>query len=87
MTGQLVLSLSGRDKGRIHVIVAHDSEKQIVFLVDGKTRRVEKPKPKKLKHIKFLSVRADAIAEAVENGCLTDRAVRECIKAYEMNQE
>ena len=87
MTGQLVLSLSGRDKGRIHAIVAGDGEKQIVFLVDGKTRRVDKPKPKKLKHIKFLSVCDESIRIAVENGCLTDKTVREAIKAYEMNQE
>ncbi len=87
MTGQLVLSLSGRDKGRINVIVACDMEKQLVFLVDGRTRRVEKPKPKKLKHIKFLSVCHEGIAEAVKNGSLTDKAVREAIGAYEMNKE
>ena len=87
MTGQLVLSLSGRDKGRLHVIVGSDQENQMVFLVDGKTRMVEKPKPKKLKHIKFLSVSVEGISEAVENGSLTNKAVREAIKAHEMNQE
>ena len=87
MTGQLVLSLSGRDKGRIHVIVAYDVEKQIVFIVDGKTRCVEKPKPKKLKHIKLLSVLSQDILNAVKNGTLTNKMVMKCISAYERNQE
>lgn len=87
MTGQFVLSLSGRDKGRVHVVVACDPEKQMVFLVDGKTRKIEAPKPKKLKHIKFLSVCSEDISKAAKCGCLTNRAVREAIRAYEMNQE
>ena len=79
MTGQLVLSLSGRDKGRIHVIVAYDVEKQIVFIVDGKTRCVEKPKPKKLKHVKFLSKCDETVLRAINEASLTDRQVREAI--------
>ena len=86
MTGEFVLSISGRDKGRIHVIVATDAEKELVFLCDGKTRRVAKPKPKKLKHIKFLSKRDERIAAAICAGNLTDSAVREAIARIEMNQ-
>ena len=86
MTGQFVLSISGRDKGRVHVIVAYDSEKQIVFLVDGKTRCVEKPKPKKLKHIKFLSARDEALVQMIEGKNLSNRNVREAITRYEMTK-
>ena len=86
MTGQFVLSLSGRDKGRIHVIVSFDAEKALVFLCDGKTRKVEKPKPKKLKHIKFLSLRDELLTCAIQAGNLSDRMIREDISRIEMKE-
>jgi len=48
--GELVCSLSGRDKGRYYLVLAveHDS---FVRLVDGVTRRVDNPKRKNWKHI------------------------------------
>ena len=87
MTGEFVLSISGRDKGRVHVIVACDAEKDLFYICDGKTRRLERPKPKKLKHIKLLSVLSQDISNAVKNGTLTNKMVMKCISAYERNQE
>ena len=84
MTGQFVLSLSGRDKGRVHVIVAYDADKAIVYICDGKTRKVERPKPKKLKHIKFLSQRDDVLVEAINAENLTDSLIRKAIARQEM---
>ena len=84
MTGQFVLSLSGRDKGRVHVIVACDTEKAVVYICDGKTRKVERPKPKKLKHIKFLSQRDDKLIEAINEGNLSDSLIRTAIARQEM---
>ena len=86
MTGKFVLSLSGRDKGRVHVIVASDAEKGIVYLCDGKTRKVERPKAKKLKHIKFLSHRDDALIVAINEGNLSDSAIRAAIARQETNE-
>ncbi|MBE6639124.1 MAG: hypothetical protein E7616_06685 [Ruminococcaceae bacterium] len=86
MTGEFVVSLSGRDKGRIHVIVAYDTEKGIIYFCDGKTRKMERPKPKKLKHVKFVSYRDELLASAIEQKLLTDRMIREAIARYEMKQ-
>ena len=86
MTGQFVLSLSGRDKGRVHVIVSYDAEKAVVCICDGKTRKVEKPKPKKLKHIKFLSWRDEALVNAINEEKLSDRMIRESIARWEMKE-
>lgn len=47
--GSLVYSRSGRDKGKLFVVL--DTDGDYVYLADGATRRAEKPKKKKLKHI------------------------------------
>lgn len=47
--GSLVYSRAGRDKGTLFVVLSFEGE--YVYLSDGDTRRVEKPKKKKLKHI------------------------------------
>ena len=79
MTGQFVLSISGRDKGRVHIVVKSDAEKDLIYICDGKTRKVEKPKPKKLKHVKFLSKCDETVLRAINEASLTDRQVREAI--------
>ena len=49
--GSIVTAKAGRDKGRSFAIVAAvDSE--YVLLADGCTRKIEKPKKKKRKHIR-----------------------------------
>ena len=48
-TGLVVRAKSGRDKGRFFVVISLDGE--YAYIVDGKTRRLEKPKRKNLKHL------------------------------------
>ena len=50
--GSIVTAKAGRDKGRSFAIVAAvDSE--YMLLADGSTRKIEKPKKKKLKHLRM----------------------------------
>ncbi|MCI9169252.1 MAG: RNA-binding protein [Dorea sp.] len=56
-TGMLARSAAGHDKGKIYVIIAADSA--YVYLVDGKSRTLEKPKKKKQKHIQIIKDRYD----------------------------
>ena len=86
MTGKFVLSISGRDKGRIHVVVAADADKDLVYICDGKTRKLEKPKPKKLKHVKFLSERDAALDRAFAENELTNSKIREAVARQEMTE-
>lgn len=72
MKGQFAISLSGRDKGRVFMIV-ETHEEGYVSLADGKLRRLEKPKRKKLKHIKLLCKEAAEIPQ-------TDKGLYELIK-------
>ena len=55
MVGRFAKSLSGRDKGRVFIIV-DAPEENFVMLSDGELRKLEKPKRKKLKHIKLLAI-------------------------------
>ena len=48
-SGCFALSLKGRDKGTIYVVSAEDGD--FVHLINGKQRKVSKPKIKRKKHI------------------------------------
>jgi len=61
--GSIVLSLAGRDSGRLFVIL--ELRDNYALIADGRFHRIEKPKLKKLKH---LSVKAaDNIGEKPTN--------------------
>ena len=50
--GMLAKSKAGHDKDRIYVIC--DFDETYVYLVDGKTRTLAKPKKKKIKHVQVI---------------------------------
>ncbi len=49
MIGRIVLSTSGRDKGKYLAVI--NCDKNYVFVADGKERRLEHLKRKNIKHI------------------------------------
>ena len=49
VVGSLVRSKAGRDKGDLFIVLKKDSE--YVYLADGKSRKAENPKKKKIKHV------------------------------------
>ena len=79
MTGCFARSLAGHDKTEIYIIVGE--EPGYVYLSDGKLKKVENPKKKKLKHIQPVK-RADAlIAEKLETTAAAEETTR-AIKEY-----
>ena len=68
-------SIAGHDKDTIYLIIKE--EKDYVYVVDGKYKRLESPKKKNKKHIEWIS----SIYNVDENG-LRDEDVRKAIKAY-----
>ena len=48
--GSVVLSRAGRDNGRYFVVVGQADDEH-VLIADGRLRKVESPKKKKLKHL------------------------------------
>lgn len=50
LIGQVVKSKSGRDKGRIFLVL-EVIDQEYVLIVDGELRKLDKPKKKKIKHL------------------------------------
>ena len=62
--GRVVLSKQGHDKGRWFVVVGVLDERHIL-IADGRTRPLEKPKKKQIKHLKWKPYLAEAVAQKV----------------------
>ncbi len=57
---------AGRDKGQLFYVI--DTDEQYVYLADGKSRKLEKPKRKKRKHVQQVPRTESRIAEKIRNG-------------------
>ncbi len=66
MTADVVMSTAGRDVGRLYYVIA--AEDGYLSLVNGKDRRVEKPKRKKQKHTKMVLRSETRVAEKLRTG-------------------
>ena len=62
----LIVSKAGRDQVQLFYVV--DTDEQYVYLADGKSRKLEKPKRKKRKHIEQIPRTESRIAEKIRNG-------------------
>ena len=81
MTGMLAASKAGHDKGAIYVIIKEETE--YIYLVDGKTRTLEKPKKKNKKHIQIIKKCPDMdLANRIKSGNADDIIIRKFINKY-----
>lgn len=81
LLGQFFVSLAGRDKSMICTVVGMTEDEGYVLIADGKLRKVESPKKKKLKHLKPID------CEKLSREKLTNRFIREAINEYKLNSE
>ena len=65
--GDIVYSRAGRDQGRYFLVIGLVDE-QYVLIADGKLRRLETPKRKKVKHLRAMPPQDLRICEKVRNG-------------------
>ena len=70
--GTVVKATAGRDAGRLFVIVG--AQGKDVLIADGKTRKLEKPKRKNIKHLR-------ATSTVLQTEDLTDRGLRRKLSA------
>ena len=63
--GQVVRSRAGRDKDRYFVVVG--SIEHYAYIADGKMRKTDRPKKKKVKHLARTGIILQDIAEKLEN--------------------
>lgn len=74
--GQLVKTKSGRDQGRLFLVLDIIDE-SFVLLVDGDLRKIQSPKKKKVKHIaKINMISYDLVAELEAGRSITDEWIR-----------
>lgn len=79
--GRLALSTAGRDKDKIFMILDIIDE-QYVYIVDGDLRTKEKPKKKKLRHLKLYPEVLSVIAEKLKEGKkVFDAEIRSAIRS------
>lgn len=85
--GQLVQSRAGRDRGNIF-LVADFVDSEYVLLIDGKLRPIEKPKKKKIKHIKVLNTVLSDYTEWIESGTqINNKWIRTLLAPFEPQSE
>ena len=76
--GSLVVSTKGRDEGRRYLVL--NILNDIACCVDGKYKLLEKPKKKRIKHLKNCYVSYENLIEKHRNGKLYDFEVKTILK-------
>ena len=89
-TGWIVRSEAGRDKGAVFCVVGVDGER--LLLADGKRRKADKPKAKKLGHVTVLSDHQSmfdhpTIEKLRQGQTLTNKELRRLIAAFRSEME
>jgi large subunit ribosomal protein L14e len=62
----IVQSVAGRDKGKLFFVIDRDEE--FLILADGKGRKLENPKRKKLKHVRLCGQSDTRTAQKLRDG-------------------
>ena len=78
--GDIVIANAGRDAGRLFVIVGAIDE-NYVYIANGRSRRAETPKKKKIKHIALVKKAGDGFVDSLnlKNGKFTNAVLRKII--------
>ena len=77
----LVEATAGREKGKLYFVMETDGD--YLLLADGKSRRVEAPKRKKRKHVRFIADSDGRAAGKIRgNERVTNSELRKAIAAY-----
>jgi ribosomal protein L14E/L6E/L27E len=77
----LVEAMAGREKGKLFYVLSEEGE--YLFLADGKSRRVETPKRKKRKHVRFVAALSDRVANKIRNSeRITNSELRKAIASF-----
>ena len=85
-TGWIVQAAAGRDRDGVFCVVGVDQQ-QCLLLADGKRRKVSRPKPKKLGHVRPLSDHRSEFAHPTirklkQGQPVSDRELRRALAAF-----
>lgn len=80
--GKVVISTAGRDKDRYFVVLS--VEDNFCYISDGKIRKVDMPKKKKIKHLRVTEFFLENIANKLtEEQTVTNSMIRRAIAEIE----
>jgi len=80
----VVISLNGRDEGKRFLVIGKEDE--YLLLADGSSRKIEKPKRKKNKHLKLEGKADERIAsKLIECDKITNSDVRRAMAQFTAN--
>ena len=82
--GDIVLATAGRDSERLFLVVGIIDE-NYVYIADGKSRKADFPKKKKIKHIELVKKSDADIDLYLKNGKFTNSVLRKIISAFKEN--
>ncbi|MBC3803755.1 hypothetical protein GH808_04820 [Acetobacterium fimetarium] len=82
--GQVVRSLAGRDKGQ-YMVVIEVVDDQFICIANGKLRKVNNPKKKKIKHLAKTNHIATEIRDKILDGKkISNAEIRKILESYHM---
>lgn len=82
-SSDIVKSLAGHDTGSIYHVMSTSGG--YAMLADGKIRRLQNQKRKKLKHLTFLARSDSPVAEKIKSGgMVTDSEIRKSLAACKL---
>ena len=82
--GQVVVSTAGHDRGRTFVIVGRLDD-ATVLIADGRTRTMDRPKKKKIRHLRAGSGSIDWVRERILcRVCIYDHEIRKHLEPFQM---
>jgi ribosomal protein L14E/L6E/L27E len=82
----IVISINGRDKGKPFFVI--EKEDVYALLCDGKSRRIDKPKRKKLRHIRLESKSDCRTALKLRNGFkVTNSEIRRALAEHQAKDQ
>ena len=77
----LVQATAGREKGKYFFVLGTEGE--YLLLADGKCRKLEAPKRKKCRHVRFIAQSDCRVAEKIRsNEKITNSELRKAIAAF-----
>ena len=73
--GQVVKGLSGRETGKLFFVVKI-VDHEYVLIADGKKRKLDRPKLKKVKHLKLYNLYNNRVENKIASEEITDAFLR-----------
>lgn len=73
--GSIVISKAGHDRGDVLIVTEIDGDGNHIYLADGKNRKVENPKKKKLKHVSVTNSYSAKVGDILALSQLPDNAL------------